>query len=105
MVLTQPRARPPFKNAPTIVSSCLDEIDFFNGILSDIADVEFLCCRIEREPPGISEAVRVNLVPPGFTSVEWIGFRRGVWNACAGGVIDVDPQYLPEQSIQILSIV
>src|SRR5262249_37669295 len=65
-----------FENSPAIVSSGFDNIEFLEGILAHVADINFVRGEKERNPPGILEAKGKFCVPAGGGAVKRIVGRR-----------------------------
>jgi len=60
------------KYAPAVIGAGFDNIDLLDGILTDIAEIEFVRYGIERESPWVSKTVCINFVASFSRSVEGI---------------------------------
>src|SRR5204862_5958323 len=78
-----------------------DEVDLLEAVLADVPDGQRSRPRVEREPPRVSQAVRVDLRPRPRTPDERVRARHRVRPAPRG--TRVDPQDLPEQGGEVLS--
>jgi hypothetical protein len=75
------------------------EIDLLGLVLADVADVEVAGRAVEGDLPRVAQAVSPDLTPPAQAGVA----RRDAVRLLAR--LDVDPQHLAEQVVQVLGAV
>src|SRR5260221_4028642 len=93
-----------FHRIPAIVSSIFNNVNLLEGVLAHIACPELAVGRIKTEAPGISHAIGIDLSPvSGCVIGQGIVGGHAVQRTVLL-LVDVDAEYLPQQSGAILSI-
>src|SRR5262249_54733151 len=98
------RAPRAFKYAPAVVSTFGNPVNLFDDILSDVPGDEFARIAREREPPGVTQSVSVNLIAPWHSAEKWV---VGGWRIRRRAVrgVHVYAEDFPQQFIGILGAV
>ena len=92
----------PFAQAPAVVGALLDQVNLFPQVLPILADPELARLAVVAEPPRVPEAVSPHLGPGALAIDERVVFRYSVVSAWVR-MIDVDPQYGPQQVVDGLA--
>src|SRR4029079_16858487 len=89
-----------FTEPPAVVSAFGEDVDFFVGVLPDIAAVADVRFAIEGKPPGVSHAPGPDLRARVRHVCEWIVFGNAIRL-----FIHVDAEKFPEHLAEILCAV
>src|SRR4051794_14014498 len=92
----------PFIDAPPKIVPFANEIDLLPQILAVVADPDMTRSGIDRQPPGISQAVSPGLWHDAFVTDEGIIWRHAVVFAIRR-MIDIDPQDFAREPCQVLA--
>ncbi len=79
------------------------DIDLVEAALADVGDDEMAVAPIEGEAPGIAQPERPDEVGARRRAREGIAGRDGMVGRRLGMMVDVQPQHLPEQVVDVLS--
>src|SRR5689334_7271344 len=97
-------ASSPFHDWPTVVLAGRHGtglyVHLLLGILAHVGDVEVIRLRVERVPPRITQSILPDLPPRSQLANEGVVCWDSVWTAR----IDIDPQDLPVEGAQVLSV-
>src|SRR6266540_153543 len=88
-------------SSPAVIAAVDDDVDFLPTILPHIDDDQVvLAAAIERDAPGIAQAVSEDFRQPLLA----IGIGIVLRNAVGSAVIDVDAQHLAQQGVELLAV-
>src|SRR5207253_9032347 len=91
-----------FIDVPTVIFAAANDGNFFNTILSDVADPQIVRQRIKTESPWFAKTVSPDFRPHIGPVAKWIIRRDGVGQAEVN-VVDINAQHFAEQDAQVLA--
>src|SRR5262245_22250315 len=91
---------------PAVVAALLDDVDFLEEILPDVAGPELAGLAVEGHAPDVPQPARPDLRADARAD-EWVVRRDRVVLLFADtlGRVDVDPQHLAEPAVHVLGVV
>ena len=97
-------------DAPAVVDAlaatagCRGPIHLLVRVLAHVGDPEVVCLSVEAECVWVAKPVRPDLAALAGLAHEWVAARDRVGQA-SGGVVDIEPQHLPKQCVEVLAVV
>src|SRR5829696_7255217 len=88
--------------AEVLAAAAAHEVDLLDLVLADVADRQVAVAAVEREAPGVAQAVGVDLAAGARAPAERVPARDRV--RTAPGLPRVDPEDLPEQRAEVLRV-
>src|SRR5262249_48672572 len=90
-------------DAPAVVAALRDQVNLFARVLADVAHPQSAALRVEREAPGVAQAIGVDLVAAISATIEGVIGGNAIRPAgIAAG--DIEAQQLAQKYVGVLAV-